>query len=1241
MDFKTAKNQLKDLVKNCPFYNNQKVVIGTGSLNPNFLFIKAVPCDKSENKYKEWVNNKGLEKTAVINAVPFVTLDDNGERRTPKKEEVEYFRSAVKDVVQSLNPKRIVCLGKTACKSMDVILSNKEWQGNIGFINCFEAFEGLVEDIKPEKSDKQEVIFDGINIIRKDKVEVKDEMKNFNHLHVHTEYSVLDGANRIDDLVKFAKGKGAKNLAITDHRVIGGWYPFNQACNIYGIKPVFGCEIEVGIKELNTRYHLVLLAKDQEGFENIIKLCSLGWEHTKKPLVEYKDLEKYNKGIIASSACLSGEVSKTLMKNEDALTIVNRYKNIFGDDFYLEIMPLEMPEQIDVNKQIIELAKQTNTKIICTNDVHYQKPDDWEIQDILLCIKFRRKKADKERPKYDTHEIYFKNKAEMVASFNKYNPEISDLILEEAFANTEKIADSCNAKFVMHKNLMPVLNEETYPFFKEPDFIEFKKGKDCGLTEAFFDYLINKGMETRGFAGKKEYLERAQLEKEIIVKKGYIDYFLVVYAIYDYCDKNNIYYGVGRGSVAGSLIAYLIGLTEVDPLKYNLLFQRFIDETRVDLPDIDMDFEDERRGDVKKFIEEFYGKDKVASITNYGKLKERMVLDDLARILSIPSFVIMDIKNKLISRSSGDARQGNILRDTLELFPDLNKHKKNYPQLFKYAERLENITRSRGVHACGVLVTPKPVTNYCGTESHKGVKTTCYTGKECESMGLLKLDVLGLRTLSIIRQTEQFINNKIAWKDVDFEDKDTLNDFANGYTVGVFQFVSKGMAEMCRQMKVDCFEDVIAINALFRPATLRNGMASQYIERKHNPGKAKPLHPALAEITAESKGLVLYQEQIMRIFVEFAGFFWKDTGKIRKLISKSKGIEAFNMHRDKFIEGALKKGATEEEANEIFDAIYQFGSFSFNRSHSVAYAMMSYKTMWLKTKYPKEFLCATLKYEDNHAELVDIINECKRKGVKLLKPDINKSQAHYSVEDEGIRPGLKKVKYLGATGIKKVLDSRPYTDFNDFLERSKLNKRAVKNLILAGFCDCFNNNRRGLVETFETGTPSFNIKDWDDDEKQMIALEIYPVIVDKHILDYHKEEINKEDKLITFEELNKIIDTKRTVDSFWKEKFKSAVVAEVKPYWANWGDWLPQKPDVMDKGLSKFPWWSQWCKISILDKQGISKYCNVNPNVFAKHEDILKAIKINTPLLIEYEVSNKSQRLSILRMKLLGEKKNG
>lgn len=888
----------------------------------------------------------------------------------------------------------------------------------------------------------------------------------FTHLHVHTEYSLLDGSSKIKEITSRAKELGMKSLAITDHGVMYGVIDFYKAAKEVGIKPILGCEVYVapGSRfdkqpgESESRYyHLVLLAENNTGYKNLMKIVSRGFTEGfyYKPRVDYEVLEQFHEGIIALSACLAGEVQRYLARGmyEAGCEAAKRYEGIFGKgNFFLELQDHGIPEQKYVNPQLIRMSQELGIDLVCTNDVHYTYAQDADAHDILLCIQTGKKVTDENRMRYDGGQYYLKSPEEMAELF-PYAP--------QALENTCKIAERCNV-------------EIEFGVTKVPHF-EVPQGVD---SWTYLNHLCNEGMKRRYPDADEEKKKRLEYELSVIHKMGYVDYFLIVWDYINYAKTHGIAVGPGRGSAAGSIVSYCLGITDIDPIKYSLIFERFLNPERVSMPDIDVDFCYERRQEVIDYVVEKYGKDCVVQIVTFGTMAARAVIKDVGRVLDLP-YAMVDNIAKMVPREIGIT-----IDKAIQENPDLRNAYENDAQvhdLIDKSKRLEGLPRHASMHAAGVLISQKAVDEYVPVATGAdGAVVAQFVMTTLEELGLLKMDFLGLRTLTVIQDAEKLARKKnpeFSIDNINYEDKNVYDMISTGKCEGIFQLESAGMKNFMKELKPQSIEDLIAGISLYRPGPM--DFIPQYIKGKNNPGDITYDCPMLEPILKPTYGCIVYQEQVMQIVRDLAGYSLGRSDLVRRAMSKKK-TSVMEKERQNFIygnpeenvPGCISNGIDEKTANKIYDDMIDFAKYAFNKSHAACYAVVAYQTAYLKTYYPVEFMAALMtSVVDNTDKVAGYIYACRQMNIQMLPPDVNTSDMEFSVEDNAIRFGLSAVKSLGRPTIKAIIDERNksrFTSMQDFISRlyTDLNKRTLENLIKSGAFDTFGNNRRQMMSVY-------------------------------------------------------------------------------------------------------------------------------------------------------------------------------
>ena len=888
---------------------------------------------------------------------------------------------------------------------------------------------------------------------------------DFTHLHVHTEYSLLDGCARIKQLIDRAAEMGQKSIAITDHGVMYGVIDFYKYAVSKGVKPIIGCEVYVATrsrfdkqKGLDGYTHLVLLCKDNEGYQNLIKLVSAGFTEGfySKPRVDRELIKKYSKGLVCLSACLAGEIPRALMDGdyEKAKQTALWYKSVFGEDFYLEIQDHGIQEQRIVNPQIIRISKECDIPLVATNDVHYINDTDYKMHKVLVCIQTATKITDDNILEFKTNEFYLKSYEQMAALFGN---------TPEALENTEKIAEKCNVTFEFGKIKLPrfdIGERDHFEYFKEKCF--------AGLYEIY------------GENPTQEYIDRLNYELLIINKMGYVDYFLIVADFVNYAKTHNIPVGPGRGSGAASLAAYCVGITGIDPIKYDLYFERFLNPERVSMPDFDIDFCYVNRQKVIDYVIQKYGEDHVSQIVTFGTLAARAAVRDVGRAMDVP-YALCDKVAKLIPQSPG-MNISRALEGGREL-RDLYENDTAVKELIDMAMKLEGMPRHASTHAAGVVISDKPVAEYVPLAVNDEATVTQFTMTSLEELGLLKMDFLGLRNLTIIDDTQKYIRKYVPDFDIEkipLDDKATYNMMAKGKTLGVFQFESDGMKNVLRQLNPESIEDLTAVLSLYRPGPMDS--IPRYIENRHNPDKIKYDIPALESILGVTYGCIVYQEQVMQVFRKLGGYSLGRADIVRRAMAKKKH-DVMKKEKEFFLygekdqngkiisEGALAFGISEAAANKIFDQMSSFSSYAFNKAHACAYSFVAYRTAYLKCHYPSEYFSALMtSMMDSPLKISQYTAECNKTGIKILPPSVNHSLQHFTPEGKNIRFGLLAIKNLGLGLIERLINEREqngkYESFYDFCLRNysrEFNRKALEGLIKSGALDTVCGNRREML----------------------------------------------------------------------------------------------------------------------------------------------------------------------------------
>ena len=897
----------------------------------------------------------------------------------------------------------------------------------------------------------------------------------FTHLHVHTEYSLLDGFSRIDLLLDRAKELGMDSLAITDHGQMYGVIEFYKQAKKRGIKPIIGCEVYVSekdhtIKESSNRryYHLILLAKNMEGYKNLIKIVSEAYVNGfyYKPRVSFDFIKKHSDNIIALSACLNGEVSQRLLESdyEGAKETAQRYEEAFGvGNFYLELQNHGIKEQNIVNRGLVKIHEEEDIPLVATNDIHYINKEDAYYQDVLLCIQTGKLVKDEDRMKMPASEFYLKSYDEMKEIFGAF---------EGAIENTQKIADQCNVDFTFH----------------EPHLPYFTKVEE-GLTDLeYLKKLVYQGLIKKYGNITEKIRSRADKEIKVIADMGYVDYFLIVWDFVRYARENDIAVGPGRGSAAGSIVSYALDITQIDPIKYKLIFERFLNPERVSMPDIDIDFDYVLRDKVVEYVNELYGRDHVSQIVTFGRMQARNAVRDVGRVLDI-SYAKVDKIAKLIPQAIGMTIDKAF--DSSSKFKEIYESDVEAKRLIDTARKVEGLPRHTSIHAAGVVISKEVLTDIIPLALSNDLVVTQYDMTEIEELGLLKMDFLGLRNLTVIKNTVKDVKKNrgidVDLSKIDVNDKNVIDQFNKAKTIGLFQFESAGMRNFLKNLKPTVFDDLIAANSLFRPGPMDE--IPKYIHNKNNPEDVTFIDPALKPILDVTYGIIVYQEQVMQIVQKLAGYSLGEADNLRRAMSKKK-MAVMEENREIFIKGktdpdgnivipgCVRNGVDESSANQIYDEMISFAKYAFNKSHSAAYSLVAVQTAYLKYYYPEEYMANLISsVMDQSSKLYLYVNETKALGIEVLPPDVNKSFAEFSVEEGKIIFGLSGIKNVGSNLIDSIVKARKkdgkFTNFKDFLQRvdeidsRSLNKKGIESLIKAGAFDSLTYTRSSLMAIYE------------------------------------------------------------------------------------------------------------------------------------------------------------------------------
>lgn len=944
----------------------------------------------------------------------------------------------------------------------------------------------------------------------------------FTHLHLHTEYSLLDGANKLSNLVSRIKELGMTSVAMTDHGNMFGAIDFYQQMTAAGLKPIIGIEAylhngeEIDDKSTKQRFHITLLAKNQKGYENLMYLSSKAFidGYYYFPRINKKELREHSEGIICSSACLQGEVNWHLnltnernVKNgalgyEGAKAVALEYKEIFGDDFYLEIMRHGIGDQYHMDKDILRIAKETGIKLIATNDTHYTYENDAQYHEAFMCIGMNKLYDDPNRLRHSVHEFYIKSPEQMARLFAD---------IPEALLNTQEVVDKCNLTLDLGNPTPPnfkftpeyakndgldINNQDDPPLSSDATLEEKKAHKSAADKNdaEYFVYCCEKGLQDRLVhvpqERHQEYRDRLDFEMDIINSMKFPGYMLIVWDFVKVAKEMGIAVGPGRGSAAGSLVAFSLEITDIDPMKYDLLFERFLNPERVSMPDIDMDFMQARRGEIIEYVVQKYGRNQVAQIITFGSLLAKGVIRDVARVLDMPlsqaDKMAKLIPDELGITLNGKIKKGKFVEGAFQKEPKIQElidSDENAARVWEFAKKLEGLKRNSGMHAAGVVISNEELWYKTPIYKPAGETTfvTQYSLNFLEDVDLIKFDFLGLKTLDVIDNAIKLVKKRydrdIDWHKIDENDPKVYEVIRGGDTVGMFQIESSGMQDLNKRLKPDSFEDLIAVLALYRPGPMESGMLDSFIERKHGREAIEYTFDVMKPILENTYGVIVYQEQVMQIVQHVGGFSLGYSDIIRRAMGKKKDMAAYNAE---FSEGAAKQGHPYDEASKLFDLIEKFAGYGFNKSHSAAYAMVTFQTAWLKTYYPNEFMAALLTSDkDNTDKVVRYIDEVKRMGIELAPPDICDSQLEFSAinkdNQETVLFGLGAIKGVGEAAIESMLKERAengdYKSLQDFVNRiepSKVNKRVIESAIKAGAFDRFGYSRKALLDQIDT-----------------------------------------------------------------------------------------------------------------------------------------------------------------------------
>lgn len=1104
------------------------------------------------------------------------------------------------------------------------------------------------------------------------------------HLHVHSDMSQLDGCGKIDAYVKKAKEMGHPAIALTEHGTMRAYYQQLLECQTHEIKPVYGIEFYVandmhrkgltpeekaditkGLKRtewkdaireyedrhgIRDRYHITVWAKNKAGLENLFKLSSKGWLEGfyYKPRIDVDELIKHKEGLMVATGCLSSIVMDhiTIGKRKRAMAEADKLYEAFGEDLWLEVMPHNLKEQAMTNKFAIELMSRWENKVrlLATQDAHYVEHSDWEAHEALLCIGTNDHLSNPDRFKFGDGQLWLKSRAEMFHDFMKYHSYMGKGLIKEALNNTLAFTERVDNKIIEIDRFACLMPPIEIPEEYTDDFAYIRALCIHGWSWRNIPDRAKVHAKRQGISEGEAldiYKSRLKSELKAIQHQKFVGYFLLVRDLYNWVRKQDIMCGPGRGSAAGSIVSYLLGITSVDPIEHGLLFERFISPSRIDMPDIDMDFEDVRRQEIIEHLREKYGEDKVCQIATVGKLSGKQCLKDVSRVLKVPYAEVNAVTNSIIERSSGDERASMTITDSFKEFKVCREFDKKYPDVLKYAAKLEGMAKNLGIHAAGVVTSPTPLEQITPLEvrKHDGrdVVVSAVDMYGVQAHGLLKLDVLGLRTLTVLKDAVRAIKDRhgveVDLEHVDLNDKKVLQGFTDHDYVGIFQYDSPGADKICSGVKFEHFEDIAAMTALNRPGTARSGLATQYVARKKDPKKRKEgyLHPKVSEITSDTLGIIVYQEHVLRIFTEIAGFAPATADSLRKKIAKKWGDETIGKERRNFIEGAKKTiGMDEKTAGKLMDAITFFGSYGFNKSHATAYGIIAYWGMWLKTYYPIEFYWGLLKNEPTRLRIQQFAKDAKKHDIELLPPDVSVSKKEFAIDPKhkAIRGSLVDIKGVGENAAAEIMAKQPFDDIFDFfekVERRKVHRGVVAALARAGaldellpnvkwFIDNLDdfwkklNSKRSVEKAKEMLAESASEPDYAPEERQLIASQVNPLAFGRHPIDAYEDFMSKNVKVPI---------VAMSDENFWEENhdkgvYIAGVIVEVK--YNQIGDfWTGDLPTEADR--AKMFWGRRYANVNVEDAGGKQNRIKFDIDIFDDMREIVDA-GVGTPVIV-------------------------
>jgi DNA polymerase-3 subunit alpha len=1103
------------------------------------------------------------------------------------------------------------------------------------------------------------------------------DIDDFVHLHLHSDMSQLDGCGKIGEYVKTAKARGHKAIAFTDHGTMRGVMTQYEQCKEVDLKPIFGTEFYVsksmrrkgltedekaditkGLKKaehkaaikayeeregIRDRWHITVWAKNNEGLRNLYKLSSASFidGFYYKPRIDLDTLIEHGAGLHVASGCLSSPINDSWLagKKRDAFEYADKLHEAFKERFWLEIQPHAIKDQRLTNELMMKLHERYDgvSRYLATQDAHYVHQEDAPHHEVLLCIGTGSNLSDPERFKFDGDEFHFRTRKEMISAFLKHHDHLPKRVIKEGLNSTMELAESCDAKIEVdyHKTLLP---DPGVPAKYAGD--HFKYLRDLCLEGWAWREVPKRAgsYAARERITKAEalsiYTERLKMELKALKVQRFVPYFLIVRDLYRFAREASIMVGPGRGSVGGSLIAFLLGIASTDPIEHGLIFERFISPTRIDMPDIDMDFEDRRRGEIIQYVRQKYGEDKVCQIATIGKLSGKECIRSVSRVLEIPLNEVNQVTSSIIERSSGDERASQTIEDSFKDFDICRKFNVKYPAVLQHARVLEGMAKNLGIHAAGVVASPVTLTDVIPLEVRKhkdgDVIVSAFDMYGVAAAGLVKMDVLGLRTLTVIKEAleavEQRHGKKVDMERVGLNDHKVLAAFTAHDYGGVFQYDTPSADKVCQGVNFTSFEDVAAMTALNRPGTSRSGLATKYVERKKNPKLVEKVdfHPAVSKITSDTLGIIVYQEHVLRIFTDIAGFAPATADKLRKTIAKKIGDETLGKERETFVKGAMEKtpGMTEAVANKIMDAITFFGSYGFNKSHATAYGMIAYWCMWIKVYYPVEFYWALMKNEPERIDVQKIAKDAKKHDIELMPPHVSTSKAQFTIDgDKRIRGSLVDINGVGEKAAEAVMAAQPFTDIMDFIarvDRRRCNRGAVVALAKAGALDGLMPNIKWFIENADTAwdmltskrkrdtvekarellAESAKLEDYNEEDKLLVGSKVSPLAFGRHPIDAYESFMGSKVKATIVE---------MGADDYFKDydgkgHFIAGVIVEVK--YNQIGDFHTGPMPTEEERRREF-WGARYANVNIEERSGKQNRVKFDHHMFDSFRHII------------------------------------